>query len=274
MAAGYWLRLWTETPNDPKFRSIAKLSGQHITVVLSVFMHMLCCAKNSSEQGTLIGWVDDDIAAALDLDPEQVGAIRTAMQGKILDGDVMKSWEKRQPNRDDDSRERVAKYRAKEKPVTQCNANVTDVTQGNAPETETETETEKETEKELETTTPLTPQTDEKKETAAVVFKLITENICPVLNSIQADMVHDWVESVPRDWISAAVNIAALKPAKTIKYIDSILRAWAAKYRPEEKPWEAEADGKDRKTRLPRRDRAAPTEADWAAARSRGGWGD
>jgi hypothetical protein len=266
MAAGYWLRLWTETPNDPKFRSIAKLSGQHITVVLSVFMHMLCCAKNSSIQGTLVGWVDDDIAAALDLDPDQVAAIRTAMQGKILDGDVMRNWEKRQPNRDDDSRDRVAKHRAKEKPVTQCNAPVTDVTQGNAPETETETE------KELETTTPLTPQPDEKKETVAVVVKLLTESICPILNQIEADMVHEWVASVPRDWITAAVKQAALQKARSIKYVDTIMRAWRSKYKPEEKPWEVEADGKDRKTRLSRRDRTVPTENDWAAARSRGGW--
>ena len=142
---------------------------------------------------------------------------------------------------------------------------------GNQPEIDIEEKREEESSRE-ETTTPLPPQPDEKKETAAVVFKLITENICPVLNSIQADMVRDWVESVPRDWITAAVNIAALKPAKTIKYIDSILRAWAAKYKPEEKPWEVEADGKDRKTRLSRRDRAVPTENDWAAARSRGGW--
>lgn len=270
MAAGYWLRLWTETPNDPKFRSIAKLSGQHITVVLSVFMHMLCCAKNSSEQGTLIGWVDDDIAAALDLDPEQVAAIRTAMQGKILDGDVMRSWEKRQPNRDDDSRERVAAHRAR-KTVTQCNASVTDVTHGNAPETETE----KETEKELETTTPLTPQSDEpdeEKETVAVVVKLLTESICPILNPIEADMVHEWVASVPRDWITAAVKQAALQKARSIKYVDTILRSWRSKYKPEEKPWEVEADGKDRKTKLSRRDRAAPTESDWAAARSKNSW--
>ena len=150
MAAGYWLRLWTETPNDPKFRSIAKISGQHITVVLSVFMHMLCCAKTSSEQGTLFGWVDDDIAAALDLEPEQVVAIRTAMQGKILDGDRMHNWEKRQPNREDDSRERVAACRARQKERTQNtpgNAEQNNVTQCNAPETETETYTaEKETE--------------------------------------------------------------------------------------------------------------------------------
>ena len=145
MAAGYWLRLWTETPNDPKFRSIAKISGQHITVVLSVFMHMLCCAKTSSEQGTLFGWVDDDIAAALDLEPEQVVAIRTAMQGKILDGDRMHNWEKRQPNREDDSRDRVAACRARQKERTSNtsgNAEQDNVTHCNAPETETETETE------------------------------------------------------------------------------------------------------------------------------------
>ena len=145
MAAGYWLRLWTETPNDPKFRSIAKISGQHITVVLSVFMHMLCSAKTSSEQGTLCDWVDEDIAAALDLDSEQVVAIRTAMQGKILDGDRMQNWEKRQPNREDDSRDRVAACRARQKERTENkpgNAEQNNVTHCNAPETETETETE------------------------------------------------------------------------------------------------------------------------------------
>jgi len=160
MAAEYWLRLWTETPNDPKFRSVARIAGQPLTTVLAVFMHMMCWAKKAEEQGTLSGWVDEDIAAALDLESEQVVAIRSAMQGKLLDGDSLTGWAKRQPNRDDDSRERVARYREKKKAVTDGNAESNaDVTQCNAPETETELEKELDNE-DKKTSSSLSPQPD------------------------------------------------------------------------------------------------------------------
>lgn len=133
-----WVRLWQDMPTDPKWRTIARKSGQRIGDVMAVFNFMMVLA--GEQAGSIEGWVDEDVATALDLDEADVAAIREAMQGRVLDGDALTGWEKRQPKREDDSAERVRKYREKSKAkgdVTQCNA---DVTQRNAPDTDTDTE--------------------------------------------------------------------------------------------------------------------------------------
>ena len=130
-----WVRLWDDMPNDPKWRVVAKRSGRPISEVLSVFLHMMMNAKEWEHRGTLENWSDEDIAAAIDAEPEHVSAIREAMQGKTLDGYHLTGWEKRQPKREDDSTNRVRAFREKQnagkRDETLCNANET---QRNAPE--------------------------------------------------------------------------------------------------------------------------------------------
>lgn len=118
-----WLRLWHDMPTDPKFRVIAKRSGRPLSEVLAVFVLMLTNASSSVTRGTLDNWSDEDAAAAIDCDPEHVASIRTAMQGKTLDGDELTGWNKRQPKRDDDSSDRVKAFRERQR--TQRNADVT-----------------------------------------------------------------------------------------------------------------------------------------------------
>jgi len=75
---------------------------------------MLVNASQSGERGSLENWDDEDVAAALEMETEQVRAIREAMQGKVLDGQHLTGWEKRQPLREDESRyERVKRHREK-----------------------------------------------------------------------------------------------------------------------------------------------------------------
>lgn len=131
-----WVRLWHDMPTDPKWRVIARRSGQPLTAVLSVFVFMMTNASaNADERGTMVSWDHEDVAAALDIEPEAVAAILEAMQGKVVEGHRLTGWEKRQPKREDASAERVAKHRAAKR-----DAEKRDVTQSNAPETETETE--------------------------------------------------------------------------------------------------------------------------------------
>lgn len=135
-----WVRLWHDMPTDPKWRVIARKSAQPLPCVIAVFTVMLTNASsNPTERGTLLAWDHEDVAAALDMDTEHVEAIYAAMQGKVLEGDRLSGWDRRQPKREDDSAKRVAKHRAEKKRA---------VTQGNAPETDTEKEKEN---------TPLTP---------------------------------------------------------------------------------------------------------------------
>ena len=104
------------------------------------------------------GWDDEDTAALFGFTIEQVAAIRVAMQGKVLEGNSLLSWEKRQPKREDSSTDRTKKYRdrksdesdATKRTVTQCDATKRTVT------LETETETEKK-EQEQGAIAPLSP---------------------------------------------------------------------------------------------------------------------
>jgi hypothetical protein len=115
--ANPWFRLWTDMVNDPKFRTIARVSKQEISRVISVYVHMMTCASNASERGHTEGWCDEDVATALDIETEDVQAIREAMQGRVLDGDYLTGWEKRQPLRereDGTAAERKRQQRARE----------------------------------------------------------------------------------------------------------------------------------------------------------------
>ena len=134
-----WVRLWEDMPTDPKWRAIARKSGRSISEVIAVFNFMMVCAANyertqtnANERGELIGWDDDDIGSALDMDGQDVQKIRTAMDGKVLDNMKLRGWENRQPLREDGSAERAKQWRERKR------------TQENAPETDTESERKKE----------------------------------------------------------------------------------------------------------------------------------
>lgn len=114
--ANPWFRLWGDMVNDPKWRTIARRSGQKISDVIAVYLHMLTCASNASERGCTEGWNSEDVASALDIEIEQVEAIRESMQGRVLDGDCLTGWERRQPAREDEGAAARAKaWREKQK---------------------------------------------------------------------------------------------------------------------------------------------------------------
>ncbi len=142
--AKLWVRLWLDMPTDPKFRTIARRSGQPLSLVIAVYAYMLTIAANAEPPGSIEKMVFDDAASAMDCDESAVQSIVDAMQGKVLDGYNLTGWKARQPEREDNSRERVAKHReakkagSKPEGVTHGNATVTD---GNAPDTDTDTDT-------------------------------------------------------------------------------------------------------------------------------------
>jgi len=104
------------------------------------------------------------------------------------------------------------------------------------------------------------------------IVDLLTQNICMVTSQIKADLIRDWIETMPRDWIVEAIKQAALSKARSIKYVDKILQTWVAKYRLDEKPWGGEADGRDKKDGLSRSHRRDPTPEEYERDRSRTGW--
>ena len=138
--ANQWLRLWHDMPNDPKWRTIARVSKQPITAVIAVYIHILVNASNATERGRTQNVCHEDLASALDLDTEQVDAIISAMQGRVLDGDMVSGWSKRQVEREDGSAERSKRWREAQKEINRTQPNATE--RNRTPDTDTDTDTE------------------------------------------------------------------------------------------------------------------------------------
>jgi hypothetical protein len=127
-------------PNDPKWRTIARVSKQSIPAVLSVYVHLLVIASNATERGRTQNVCSEDLASALDLDAEQVDAILAAMQGRVLDGDMVSGWAKRQVEREDGSAERSKLWREAQKEAKRTQSNAGERKQ--TPDKDTDTDTE------------------------------------------------------------------------------------------------------------------------------------
>lgn len=143
-----WVRLWHDMPTDPKWRTIARKSGQPLPCVIALFnLLMVNASGNADDRGTLRNWDNEDAAAALDMEPEDVASIMEAMEGKVIAQGRLTGWEKRQPKREDDratlrkqaqrEREQAAKLA---QPDTHSDDASRTVTHCHAPDTETETD--------------------------------------------------------------------------------------------------------------------------------------
>jgi len=141
-----WLRLWHDMPTDPKWQTIARISKQPITSVLSIYLHLMVDASRNVTRGHA-GIEPEDLASVLCLEEENVTAILAAMQGRVLDGMRLLGWENRQPKKEDgaavnsevkSAAQRKAEQRAREKAardmakkhdeVTQCHDESRNVT--------------------------------------------------------------------------------------------------------------------------------------------------
>jgi hypothetical protein len=153
--ANQWLRLWHDMPTDPKWRTIAKASGQRIGDVMAVYCHLLVCASNATERGRTQSFNCEDVASALDIETEQVAAIFDAMQGRVLEGDQVSGWEKRQAAREDGSAERAKAWREAKKAGVNA-----DRTQANAAERNQTPDKDKSREEEIREEKKTTPLRD------------------------------------------------------------------------------------------------------------------
>lgn len=120
-----WCRLWHELPTDPKWRVIAKKTGEPVASIIAVYVYLLVNAScNAMKRGETHGIVSEDIAAALDIAETAVRQILEAMQGKVLAGEKLTGWEKRQPKRERNeqlSTPRVNEFRKRKRLATPCN---------------------------------------------------------------------------------------------------------------------------------------------------------
>jgi len=98
--ANQWLRLWHDMPTDPKWRTIAKASGQPISLVQAVFLHLLVDASRNVTRGHVTVTLED-LASALDVTEAAIEAVWTAMQGRVVEENRLLGWDVRQPKKED-----------------------------------------------------------------------------------------------------------------------------------------------------------------------------
>lgn len=138
-------------PNDPKWRSIARASKQPISLVLSVYVHILVNASNAEERGKTKNLNNEDLASALDVETEQVDAVIQAMQGRVLDDCSVTGWEKRQPIKEDGAAERAKAWREAKKEKEELERTLANATEQQDTDTDTDTELFKEDKSSLST---------------------------------------------------------------------------------------------------------------------------
>ncbi|EPP8258558.1 hypothetical protein ACUVG5_004564 [Escherichia coli] len=165
--ANAWLRLWHDMPNDPKWRTIARVSGQPIATVMAVYIHLLVSASRNVTRGH-IDVTTEDLASALDVTEEVIDSILQTMQGRVLDGDLITGWEKRQVLKEDNGNisqtakspaERKRAQRERERKREQngdCHGASRNVTHMSRRVT-TDKDTDRDTDKDLKTDPPLNP---------------------------------------------------------------------------------------------------------------------
>ena len=98
--ANQWLRLWHDMPNDPKWRTISRVSGQPIALVQAVYLHLLVSGSQNVTRGHA-DVTNEDLASHFDVTERDIEAVISAMQGRVLDGNYLTGWERRQPKKED-----------------------------------------------------------------------------------------------------------------------------------------------------------------------------
>lgn len=165
-----WFRWYHGAISDQKWPLIARKSGQNIGTVVSIWAALLEHASQDAERGSIDGFDPESVDALFGYDDGVAASVLGAMIEKalIVDGYIA-SWTKRQPKREreDDSSERVRRYREKQRQETPrttdetpCNASVTPLERQETPRTEKRRE-----EKNIRTPLPPTGGCDEKRTT-------------------------------------------------------------------------------------------------------------
>lgn len=107
--ANDWLRLWHDMPTDPKWRTVARISKQPISLVISVYICLLVDASRNVTRGHATV-THEDLASQLDVTEDEIHAVLSAMNGRVIDENLyLTGWEKRQPKKEDSGNQNGAK---------------------------------------------------------------------------------------------------------------------------------------------------------------------
>lgn len=96
-----WLKWHIGTVDDPKFRVVSRKSRVTVRDVVTVWAAILECASQADDRGSIEGMDREAVTLSLELEDEQFTAILEAMQGRLLEGNRVINWGKRQTKSDD-----------------------------------------------------------------------------------------------------------------------------------------------------------------------------
>lgn len=159
--ANAWLRLWHDMPNDPKWRTISRISGQPISLIQATYIHILVSASQNVTRGHT-DVTNEDLASALDVTEEEISSVVDAMQGRVLDGSVVSGWDRRQVKREEGqspeglamtAAERKRKQRERERFQATGGAEKVGVTNGHDTSRKVTPDKDKDKDKDLKTNT-------------------------------------------------------------------------------------------------------------------------
>ena len=116
-----WFRWYGGTFGDPKLQWVARQSGHNVASVLAVWVAVLERAHNHEQRGCCEGLDFESMDVVLGLDDGACTNIYSAMvrKGMIATDNMVTSWDKRQPKREDDgAAERQRVKRDKDKMIS------------------------------------------------------------------------------------------------------------------------------------------------------------
>lgn len=140
-----WFRWYHGAISDPKWPLIARKSGQNIGTVVSIWAALLEFASQAENRGSASGFDCETVDALYGYEDGTTETVCNAMKrhGLLSETHVIVSWSKRQVKREreDNSNERVKRYRESKKvndssSKGDSNASVTPVQRQETPRTE------------------------------------------------------------------------------------------------------------------------------------------
>lgn len=130
-----WFRSHHGAPMDPKWLTVADQAKTNAAVVAAVWWALLDHASQNEDRGSIRGF--DSVTADRFFGIKTgttLSVIAALRERQRLDGDRIVNWDKRQPRREDDSKDRVRAHRERKRnpPPPPENAPSRTVTHGNA----------------------------------------------------------------------------------------------------------------------------------------------
>ena len=211
MASKYWLKLYHETLNDPK---MIRLPDRLYRRAIECFL----LAGELDQEGLLPSL--DDIGIVLRSDPEQLEAEFVALSDVGILSLVDTNWivtkfaERQAPI---SNAKRMKQYRDRKQKEQYYGDDTAELPE--CDETVTIRNADKDIDKE-----------EDKENNVGLVFQTF-ENEIQMLSVYNQEIIKDWLDEYPEDWIIDAIHTAVEANARKPNYINGILKNWKIKGR-------------------------------------------